>query len=1103
MKSSLIATFICLRFFLPCACAAGTEIEPSALSRTQDAIGASRSGVDVTDLRCEYLNNPLGIDELRPRLSWILQSARRAQRQTAYRVLVASDQGRLARDRGDLWDSGPVMSEASTQIVYAGRPLGSRQRCFWKVRVWDQDGRPSAWSPPASWSMGLLSPGDWQAQWIGLDEGTAADAAPAALKTSRWIWHGVPDEGLNYPPQICAFRRSFQLPADRSVTRAIVTLTADNQYEVRLDGDLLGRGGNFHVAEVYDVTHQLQPGLHVLTIRAVNAGDQPNPAGLLGSLVMEFDHGAPVCIPTDATWEALERMEDLETLPQGPAERWTAAHVLGRYGMAPWGDVRIGRASRTLPARMLRREWTLMQDVKRATATIAGLGYYELWINGAKVGDHVLDPVLTDYDRRVPYVTYDVTDSLRRGANAVGVILGNGRYFAPRLEVPTPTRTFGYPKLCLQLDLDLADGKACTLTSDPNWTLTTEGPIRANNDYDGEVYDATRERFGWSLPGFDDSAWRRARPVAAPLGKRSAQMMPPMRVTQTIAPVALSQPQPGVWIYDMGQNMVGWCRLTVRGPAGTRVQLRHAETLQEDGLLYTDNLRSAQCRDTYVLKGDGLEVYEPRFTYHGFRYVELTGYPGTPDRATLQGRVVHTDLPRVGSFTCSHPLLNRLVENIEWGLRGNYLSIPTDCPQRDERQGWQGDRAAESRGETFLFDHVTLYNKWLHDIRDSQKPDGNLSDVCPAFWPFYSTNVTWPSAYTIIPQTLLLQYGDQRNIERHYTSMKRWMEHLGAYVENGIIDKDNYGDWCVPPEDPRRIHSQDPARVTSKTLLATSYYYHNLRLLAQYATRLEQPEEAARFSATAALVKTAFNQKFFRAEEAMYDNGTQSSSVLPLAFGLVPGGYRQRVFDRLVDHIVHRTDSHIGTGLIGGQWLMRVLSDHGRADLAYRLATNTDYPSWGYMVENGATTIWELWNGNTADPAMNSGNHVMLVGDLLAWCFETLAGIRADPAVPGFKHILMKPQPVGDLTWVKAEYRSVHGLIRSHWRRDPDRFQWDVTIPANTDATIYLPTTMPYTIYESGQRLAESDTVVLIGQAEGRTLLQVPSGRYSFTCDMK
>jgi alpha-L-rhamnosidase len=501
--------------------------------------------------------------------------------------------------------------------------------------------------------------------------------------------------------------------------------------------------------------------------------------------------------------------------------------------------------------------------------------------------------------------------------------------------------------------------------------------------------------------------------------------------------------------------------------------------------------------DTYILHGNGTESYEPRFTYHGFRYVELRGFPGQPSLNTLEARVVHDDLEPAGTWESSNPLLNRILESVRWGVRGNYRSIPTDCPQRDERQGWLGDRSAESKGEAFLFHTAALYAKWLQDMEDAQKENGSVPDVCPAYWPIYTDNVTWPASTVMIPEHLLVQFGDRAIIARHYPSMKRWMDFMASFIQDDLMPRDNYGDWCVPPEDPKLIHSQDPARKTHPTILGTTYYYHCLRLMSGYARMLGKPDEAAEFDALATRLKTAFNHKFLAAAGDRYDNGSQTSSVLPLAFDLVPASQRAAVFAHLVGKITTETHSHVGTGLIGGQQLMRTLSDGGRPDLAYTLATQRTYPSWGYMIEQGATTIWELWNGDTADPAMNSGNHVMLVGDLIIWMFEHLAGIQSDPDHPGFKHILMKPHPVGDLTFVRATHRSPYGLIRSAWQRDARSFTWEITVPVNCTATVYMPADDATRITVNGQALRKARNRAAFLRMEGDyALLAVGSGTY-------
>jgi alpha-L-rhamnosidase len=876
-------------------------------------------------LRSEYRANPQGIDVTDPRLSWVLAATdakARGLRQTAYRVIAASTERALAANTGDLWDSGKVASDQSTQVVYRGKPLSSGAAAFWKVQVWDQAGQASDWSAPAQWSMGLLHPADWQAKWIGRDEpGTAVD-------------------------------------------------------------------------------HRLA-------------------------------------------------------------------------------------------ARLLRKEFQAPKPVRRATVYYSGLGLSELYLNGAKVGDHVLSPGLTDYDKHVLYVTFDVTKQMAAGRNAIGLMLGNGRYRAPRLEA-AKTRNFGDPKAILHLDIEYQDGSRASVVSDETWKLSTAGPIRANNEYDGEEYDARMEQTGWNRAGFDETKWEPAHIVAAPAGVLSAQMAEPLRVTETLKPVSVKMLKPGVYIFDMGQNMVGWCRLRVAGPKGTQVTLRHAETLQPDGSLYVANLRTARVTDLYTLKGEGTEVWEPRFTYHGFRFVEMTGFPGTPTAAALEGRVVHDDMEKSADFTSSNALLNQIHHNMFWGIRGNYRSIPTDCPQRDERQGWLGDRSQVSRSEAYMFDVAAFYTKWMTDIADSQKPDGSVPVVSPNYWPNYYDDLTWPGTFIFVHGMLYDEYGDKRAMERNYPAMKKWIDHEATFLKDGLMPKDKYGDWCVPPEDPKLIHSVDPARITDPTLLGSSYYYELLRTMARYARLLDKPADAADFDKRAGSVNGAFQARFLKPADGIYDNGTQTSSILPLYFGMVPPENRAAVFQSLTRNIERTSSGHVGTGLVGAQWLMRTLTDNGRADVAYQIATQKTYPGWGYMVEKGATTIWELWNGDTADPAMNSGNHVMQIGDLAVWMYEYLAGIRSSPERPGFQRVIIHPVPAGDLTFVKASHKSMYGTITTSWKRDAGHFTLEVTIPPNTSALVTIPAKETPAVTESGR------PVKYVRIEPGAAVYEVKSGSYMF-----
>jgi alpha-L-rhamnosidase len=982
-------------------------------------------------------------------------------------------------------------------VPYEGKPLTSGLWVWWKVRVWDDAGKPSAWSEPAFWSMGLLKAEDWKGKWIGFEGG---EGKPERLKEARWIWSSEPSYSGIRSAAPRYFRRPIEIPQDNSVSDALLYLVASGNSTLYINGKPVGSARGIENPISVDVTQALHTGTNVLAVAVTASGDAPS--GMIGALEMELARGEMEVVHTDPQW----RVSAAEVPDWNKSEfndsAWGPAKVLGDYGMAPWGEV--GWAERSvLPARMLRKDFNVEgQQVKRATLYISGLGLSEPYLNGAKVGDDVLVPALTDYDKRVFYLTYDVTQRLKPGPDALGVILGNGRYFAPRHKVPTFMRTFGYPKLLLQLEIEYSDGKVERVVSDESWKMTTEGPIRANNEYDGEVYDARLEMEGWSQPGFDDRGWPQAQAVKGPTGVLAAQPIEPIRVTETLQPIAITQPHPGVYIFDMGQNMVGWCRLTVSGAKGSQVSLRHAERLRPDGTLYLDNLRSARVTDVYTLKGIGTEVYEPRFTYHGFRYVEVRGFPGKPALSSLEGREVHDAVEQHADFTSSNPLLNQIYQNVVWGTKDNYRSMPTDCPQRDERQGWLGDRSAESRGEPYLFDVAALYAKWVDDIADSQDSKSSVSDVSPAYWPLRSDNVTWPSSFIIIPDHLYDQYADLRPIERHYEGMKKWITHMQMYLKDDLMPRDVYGDWCVPPESPELIHSSDPSRKTEGPVLSTSYYYHLLRLMARFATLLGKQGDANDFNQLADRLVVAFNKTYFNQPIGRYSNGSQTSSVLPLAFGMVPEQDRQKVFQALVRKIEEQNKGHIGTGLVGGQWLLQVLSDNGRPDVAYEIASQKSYPSWGYMSGKGATTIWELWNGDTANPAMNSGNHLMLVGDLVTWLYENLAGLRPDPQQPGFKHIIMRPTPVGDLTFVKASHKSPYGEIVSDWKRDGDRFTWSATVPVNTTATVYVPAKDVASVSESDRPAGEAPGIKYLRMEGGAAVYEIGPGSYHFASTM-
>ncbi|PTQ95740.1 alpha-L-rhamnosidase [Mucilaginibacter yixingensis] len=770
---------------------------------------------------------------------------------------------------------------------------------------------------------------------------------------------------------------------------------------------------------------------------------------------------------------------------------WTAKWIGAEHGF-PWDS--IAKFSR-LSARYYRKQFEVKPALKKATVYIVGLGHYELFVNGHQIGDQVLNTPPTDYTQSVISNTFDVTKDIKQGANAIGTVLGNGRFFTMRpIYKPQKIKEFGYPKMLLQLELQYTDGSKQTIISDGSWKFTADGPIRANNEYDGEEYDATKEFAGWNQTGFNDSKWLNAELVKSPGGKIVAQMNEPIKVMGTVKPVSLKQLQNGEWVMDMGQNFSGWLVMKVKGNRGDKVTLKYAETLKPDGSLYIANLRDAKVTDVYTLKGGAEETWKPAFVFHGFRYVSIEGYPGKPEMSDFIGEVVYDDLPTIGSFETSNPLVNQIYKNAYWGILSNYKGMPMDCPQRNERMPWLGDRAVGSLGESFIFGNGNLYAKWLDDIEQAQKPDGAIPDVAPAYWNYYSDNMTWPGTYLLIGDMLYRQFGDAAPIKKHYASMKKWMDYMrNKYGKDGLITKDKYGDWCMPPESLELIHAKDTSRITAGPLIATAYYIHFLDLMKKFATLSGKPDEAKAWTAQKESMENAFNKTYFNKQTYQYANNTVTANLLPLYFGITPAQYRQQVFKNIVDKTVNEGHGHISTGVIGTQWIMRGLTEYGRPDLAWQMASNEDYPGWGYMVKRGATTIWELWNGDTADPAMNSRNHIMLLGDLVVWFYEDLSGIK--PVTPGYKDIVMYPQTTKGLDYVKASYQTPYGEVKSSWE-NKSGFKWNVTVPANTTATVYVPASSANAVTEGGKKVPAD--VKFIKMENGRAVFQVGSGTYNF-----
>jgi len=1052
--------------------------------------GRAMAGLRPTDLRCEYLVNPLGMDVREPRLSWVLrdEEGSRGARQIGYRVVAASSEKALAVDQGDLWDTGRVESDRSIHIEYGGKPLEEGMRCFWKVRVWDEQGRQSPWSDEAHWLVGPLEPEDWKAQWIGsapAEDASQADEAEASafsMQGCQWIWYDEGDPREEAAPGTVCFRRDFSLPMLAEVRSARFILSVDNSARVSVNGESVGKTHDWKQWSSLDVGASLQPGLNVIAVEARN--ESKGPAGFIGRLEVTLEEGDPVSVETDVEWKAERQGGPSWEDPDLDVSSWPRAKELGELGVSPWGHPKepVREPTQREPSPLFRTSFDVNKNVQSAWVYLCGLGYHELRLNGEKMGDHTLDPAFTRYDRRVLYVTHDVTDRLRNGENVLGVLLGNGWYnMHTRAEWnfdQAPWR--GDPCLLLQLTMRFEDGSVERIVSDETWR-TVPGPVQFDSIRNGEVYDAREERQGWDRPGYDDSSWENAERAVPPSGVLTSQKMPAVRVTQTRKPVSVTEPKPGVFVFDMGQNFSGRAMIKVSGSAGTEITLKYAERLREDGTIHQQNKVYTYSgpfqTDRYVLKGEGEEIWEARFTYHGFQYLQVEGFPGRPTLDNVRGRVLHTDFETAGTFDCSDALLNNIQLNTLWSYRSNFVGYPTDCPHR-EKNGWTGDAHLAAELGLLNFESASAYTKWLDDFRDEQRPNGELPGIIPTSGWGYGVGPAWDTAYLHIPWYLYLYRGDERILAEHYYRLVKYVEYLKSRAENHIVSY-GLGDWC-PAE------TKTPSPLTS-----TAYYYADLVLLSRMAGVLGKTEDANLYRTKARAVRSAFNHSFYDQETARYGGGTQTAQACALYHGLVPKGDENAVLAKLLKAIRDK-DDHLDCGILGTKYVLDVLTAYGRQDVAYKIVTGTDFPSWGHWIEQGATTLWENWNGAA------SRNHIMF-GHVSAWFYQALGGIQVDPESPGFKHFVLKPYVPKRLAWVDASYLSPYGSIRSHWKQEGSKLRWEVSVPPNTTTTLYVPTIDAKQVVEGDRPAAEAEGLRERDAVSGFAVYEAGSGKYHFT----
>ena len=893
--------------------------------------GPKEPVLKVVGLRTEYKENPLGIDARKPRLSWRLQSGARGVTQSAYEIRVAASE-RGARAGGDsVWSSGRVASDESSQRAYEGPALQSGRRYHWAVRVWDGAGKPTAWSDPAWFEMGLLEPSDWKASWIEPD-------LPEDVKT---------------------------------------------------------------------------PG----------------------------------------------------------------------------------------PSPMLRHQFKAKSGVERARAYVTSHGLYEMQINGQRVGDQLFTPGWTSYNKRLQYQIYDVTPLIKAGDNAIGVTLGNG-WYRGFLAWQDRRNIYG-DRLALhcQIRITYKDGHEETVGTDGTWKAAT-GPILMSEIYHGETYDARLEKPGWATAGFADGEWSKVKVAEHRQDDLIAPAGPPVRRIEELKPVKVLKTPGGDTVVDLGQNMVGWVRLKAQGPAGTTITLRHAEVLDKAGNFYTANLRAAKATMQYTMKGGGPETFEPHFTFFGFRYVAVAGYPGevTPD--SLTGIVVHSDMARASTFETSKPLVNQLQHNIIWGQKGNFLDVPTDCPQRDERLGWTGDAQAFSPTAAFNMDVAAFFTKWLKDVAADQFASGSVPYVVPNVLPDFEGHnpggaAGWADAAVIIPWNMYLAYGDKRILETQYDSMVKWVGYEKSRAGDDYIwaGDFHFGDWLAFASNA----SDYPGATTGKDMIATAFFAHSSDLLQRAALVLGKNDDAARYGEQLGRIKSAFRHEFVT-DTGRVGEDTQTAYVLALQFNLLPDDMRPVAAKRLAQEV--RTRKHLTTGFLGTPYLCHVLVRYGYLDEAYMLLNREEYPSWLYPVKQGATTIWERWDGQKPDGTfqdvgMNSFNHYAYgaIGD---WMYQVMAGLQIDEKTPGYKHIVIYPQPGGGFTSVKASHDTMYGRASSAWTLNDGRFELAVEIPPNTTATVRLPKAQLASVTEGGQALAKGNGITDSRQDGDTVVVDVGSGQYRF-----
>ena len=1076
-------------------------------------------------LQADALTEPLGLDTPHPSLSWQLRDPRAGARQTAYQIAVYSRQPTSATAKPDVWDSGRMESPTSLGVAYAGPDLQPSKRYFWRVTVWGQDGQPYPVSDVSWFETGLLEQTNWHAEWIGHE---SSELHSIRNSGATWITNTATEATMNARDTHHDFRLRFAV--SKPIQSAALYTTGEDTASAWLNGKPVlaaqplppWQQMPWGTYSRVDVTDALSQGENLLAIgitryKTARATRVPTQSPMSAVLYLQFQDGSTQLVTSSQPgWKArLDASEGWEQ-PQTKDGSWRAAEPF-HPAADPFGSTDAGQPWPTGPVAALRKTFTPKAAVVSARLYATAMGGYKFQINGQTVGDQILAPGWMDFREHIPYQVYDVTRQVRRGNNAIAALLAPGWYSTP-LRWLRQGNNYGTtePALKAQLRLEYADGSVEWVATDSTWQ-THSSHITFAEIYDGETDNARLEQAGWATAPFAGKGWEPATVVPVKEPRLLAQYFQPIRAERVLTATKITEPKRGVYVIDFGQNMSALPRLRVHGRPGDDIRLRFAEVLNPDGTLYTDNLRTAKATDHFLPAGRGVEQFQPLFTFHGFRYAEITGLHTRPTPETLKAVVLHTDAPFTTKFASGDPLVDKLWQIVQWGQRSNFVGTPTDCPQRDERLGWSADAQVFWRTATFNMDLTSFSRKFAADLHGTQATSPMYGIYAPGLdTPNPGYGAAWSDAGVIIPWTSWIQSGDPHIIDENWEGMESYIAEIESKNPNHLWQKNfgsAFGDWLTP------------TITTPEDLLATAYWAYDVTLLRQMALATHRTEAAERYATLFDQIKTAFQQAYTRGDgfvgtvdhypsippptihpgtgdQTSKPVETQTGYVLALYMHLMPENLRQAAADKLVAKI-RDNGNRLGTGFVGTPYLLAVLADTGHVDLAYRLLLTRDYPSWGYQIDHGATTTWERWNGDTmrSDPSMNSYNHYAY-GAVAEWIYRFAAGIDTDPGKPGFETVLLHPNFDPRLGHLDFSYTSRFGPIHSAWsveKGSAARVRWTVTLPPNTSAILAASRINATDLQLNGTPVAQSQ--LRPGPSSGDLLL--PAGTYSFTARLK